>query len=114
MPYIENYDYIFTLNYIEFWDKEQRCIHLHGKVDLSKLDNVNDAILVSSERMNLAEYARAVDYIRRTNNVIEFYPNDLVFSPSDVKKDKLICVIGVYPSDKLYPAEDLFLYRFSR
>lgn len=86
MPYIENYDYIFTLNYIEFWDKEQRCIHLHGKVDLSKLDNVNDAILVSSERMNLAEYARAVDYIRRTNNVIEFYPNDLVFSPSDVKK----------------------------
>lgn len=111
MPYLENYDYIFTLNYIEFWDKEQRCIHLHGKVDLSKLDNVNDAILVSSERMNLAEYARAVDYIRRTNNVIEFYPNDLVFSPSDVKKDKLICVIGVYPSDKLYPAEDLFLYR---
>lgn len=111
MPFVENYDYIFTLNYFEFWDKEQRCVHLHGKVDLSKLDNVNNAILVSSGRMNLAEYARAVDYMKKTNNVIEFYPNDLVFSPSAVKKDKLICVTGVYPSDKLYPADDLFLYR---
>ena len=49
--------------------------------------------------------------MKKTNNVIEFYPNDLVFSPSAVKKDKLICVTGVYPSDKLYPADDLFLYR---
>lgn len=23
----------------------------------------------------------------------------------------MICVTGVYPSDKLYPADDLFLYR---
>ena len=37
MPLMEDYDYIFTLNYIEFWDDEHRCINLHGKIDLSKL-----------------------------------------------------------------------------
>lgn len=111
MPLMEDYDYIFTLNYIEFWDDEHRCIHLHGKVDLSKLCDKKDAILVSPDRMNYKEYAKTVDNIRKTNSVIEFYPNDIVFAPNEVEKDKLACVKGTYPSDKLYPADDLFLYR---
>lgn len=111
MPFIENYDYIFTLNYVEFWDDEDRCIHLHGKVDLSKLCDKKDAILVSAGRMNYKECAKAVNYIGKTKSVIEFSPNDIVFSPSEVEKDKLICVTGIYPSDKLYPVDDLLLYR---
>lgn len=111
LPSMENYDYVFTLNYIEFWDDEHRCIHLHGKVDLSKLCNKKDAILISAGRMKYKEYAKAVDNIRKTNSVIEFYPNDIVFAPSEVEKDKLVCVTGTHPSDKLYPAADLFLDR---
>lgn len=110
MPSINGYDYIFTLNYIEFWDDEHKCIHLHGKIDLSKFPDENNIILISEERMNFKEYADAVGFIRRTNNIVGIYPNDIVFAPNDVKKDKLICVAGIYPSDKLYPADDLFLY----
>jgi hypothetical protein len=61
--------------------------------------------------MNYKEYAKAVDNIRKTNSVIEFYPNDIVFAPSEVEKDKLVCVTGISPSNRLYPADDLFLYR---
>lgn len=98
-------------NYIEFWDDEHRCIHLHGKIDLSKLRDKKDSILVSAGGMNYKEYAKAVDNIRKTNSVIEFYPNDIVFAPSEVEKDKLVCVTGISPSNRLYPADDLFLYR---
>ena len=111
MPLMEDYDYIFTLNYIEFWDDEHRCIHLHGKIDLSKLRDKKASILVSAGGMNYKEYAKAVDNIRKTNSVIEFYPNDIVFAPSEVEKDKLVCVTGISPSNRLYPADDLFLYR---
>ena len=36
---------------------------------------------------------------------------DIVFAPSEVEKDKLVCVTGISPSNRLYPADDLFLYR---
>lgn len=98
-------------NEIEFWDDEHRCIHLHGKIDLSKLCDKKASILVSAGGMNYKEYAKAVDNIRKTNSVIEFYPNDIVFAPSEVEKDKLVCVTGISPSNRLYPADDLFLYR---
>ena len=78
---IDDYKYIFTLNYIEFWDDEHRCIHLHGKVDLSQLDDKMNAI------------------------------SEIVFAPSEVEKNRLIRIAGMYPSDKLYPADDLFFYR---
>lgn len=66
---MEDYDYIFTLNYNEFWDDEHRCIYLHGKIDLSKLCDKKASILVSAEGMNYREYAKAVDNIRKTNSV---------------------------------------------
>ncbi|MBO5192185.1 MAG: hypothetical protein J6C22_14445 [Bacteroides sp.] len=105
------YDYIYTLNYIEFWDDEKRCIHLHGKVDLPRLDNKKRAILISTGRKHLDSYARAVEQIKKANNVIEFNPTDIIFAPENIEKNKLICVSGLFPSDKLYPADDLFLYR---
>lgn len=30
---ISEYKEVYTLNYIEFWDKKEECIYLHGKVD---------------------------------------------------------------------------------
>lgn len=111
VPSMIEYDYIYTLNYIEFWDKKYECIHLHGKVDLLKLGDEKRAILVSSGRMKLEGYAKAVEQIKKTNNVIQFSPIDIIFAPEGIEKDRLIFVTGIFPSDKLYPADDLFLYR---
>lgn len=110
LPSMRQYEYIFTLNYAEFWDTDHKCIYLHGKIDLSKLPNKKDAILVSTDRMSHEGYAEAIDYIKKTNNVIEIEPNNIVFSPEEVDKNKLICVAGIFPSNNLYPADDLFLY----
>ena len=111
LPSMSQYDYIFTLNYAEFWDTDNKCIYLHGKVDLSELPNERNAILISTDRMNLKCYAEAIDYIKKTNNVIKIKPNNIVFSPEGVNKNKLICVAGIFPSNNLYPANDLFFYR---
>lgn len=111
IPLMDGYDYIFTLNYIEFWDTNHKCIHLHGKVDSQKLRDEKNAILVSKCRMNVTKYARSIERIKRTNSVIEFEPNDIIFAPEGIKKNDLICVTGIFPSDNLYPADDLFLYR---
>jgi hypothetical protein len=111
LPIMNGYDYIFTLNYVEFWDEEDKCIHLHGRIDLTKLCNKKYTILVSNRMMNLKDYVEAVDCIQKTNSVIEFYPNDIIFAPNEVEKNKLVCVTGLHPSNKLYPADDLFFYR---
>lgn len=111
LPPIDRYDYIFTLNYVEFWDMEKKSIYLHGRVDFSKLDNIKNAVLVSKERMELKEYAMAVENMKKFNSVIEFYPNEVIFAPDGIEKKRLTCVVGVFPSDKLYPADDLFFYR---
>lgn len=108
---INDYDYIYTLNYVEFWDNMHKCIYLHGKIEWSELPDKKDVIFVSSGRMKLKKYADAVEGIRMTNSIVNIYPNDIIFAPAGVNKDKLICTSGIYPSDKLYPADDLFLYR---
>lgn len=111
VPQMEGYDYIFTLNYFEFWDIEKKSIHLHGRVDFTKFVDVKKAVFVSKDRMNLKEYAIAVKDIEKSNAIIEFSPNSVIFAPEGMHKNKLICVSGVFPSDNLYPADDLFLYR---
>ena len=35
----------------------------------------------------------------------------IVYRGTEVEKDKLVCVTGISPSNRLYPADDLFLYR---
>lgn len=110
VPPVDRYDYIFTLNYIEFWDVELKSIYLHGRVDLSALDNVKNAVFISKERMALKEYAMAVKNMKRLNSIIEFNPGDYIFAPAGIEKNKLTCVTGIFPSNRLYPADDLFLY----
>lgn len=84
---------------------------MHGRVDFTKFVDVKKAVFVSKDRMNLKEYAIAVKDIEKSNTIIEFSPNSVIFAPEGIQKKKLICVSGVSPSDNLYPADDLFLYR---
>lgn len=110
LPPMSQYDYIFTLNYTEFWDMDHKCIYLHGKIDLSELSNKRKAILVSATRMHHEGYAQAVDSIKKTNSVVEVDLSDIVFSPEGINKNELTCVTSILPSGQLYPAQDLFLY----
>ena len=111
LPQMRAYNYIYTLNYYEFWDQENKCIHLHGKVDLPGLSNEKNGMLISKDRLRLKAYAEAIESIRKTKNIIEFSPNEVVFAPEGVEKNKLVCVAGVLPSNKLFLSEDLFGYK---
>lgn len=110
LPSMSQYDYIFTLNYDEFWDTDHKCIYLHARIDLSKFPNKKDAILVSDARLPHEGYAEAVNSIKRTNSVIEIDLSNIVFSPKGVNKNELTCVTGILPSKKLFPGSDLFMY----
>ena len=106
---VEKYNNVFTLNYVEFWDVQNKSIYLHGRVDISKLSDVKNGILVSKNRMLLREYRESIKGMG--NSIIEFVPNDIIFAPEGIEKNRLVCVRGIFPSNQLYPADDLFLYR---
>lgn len=105
--HIMRYDNIFTLNYTEFWDNEERSIYLHGKY---KNTNYNDThmpiLLYSSEQHNLSEYRKVVSELGVDYNMVEFEGYDIVFSP--LLDKQAIMGVGHYPSKHLYPADDLF------
>jgi len=110
LPKMDSFDKIFTLNYMEFWDDAHRCIHLHGQYDNSLFhENGKTFILYSEERYRGFEnYDKVVAKLRDTYNLQPFYTWNIVFSPEFSKKNEMI-TLGQYPSDKLYPANDLFL-----
>lgn len=110
LPQMQGYDYIFSLNYFEYWDDEKKCTHLHGKIDLSELRNEKNAILVSSIRMHLPEYAKAVEAIKKKYNVIEYTIDDIILAPKSIEKKKLVCVTGVLVSENLLCSDDLYMY----
>ena len=106
---ISEYEKIYTLNYIEFCDKNEECIYLHGKIDLDSLGNEQNILLASRERNFFSKYKDAMDIIGKSNNVKLIDTSNIIFSPDSIPKEKLIDVIGVFLSDNLYPADDLFL-----
>lgn len=106
---ISEYKRIFTLNYVEFWDKKQECIYLHGKMDLASMDDEQNILLTSRERSHLRIYKEAIDIIGKSNNVKVIDTSDYIFVPDCLPKTELVNVAGVYPSNNLYPADDLFL-----
>ncbi|MBP3474958.1 MAG: hypothetical protein J6K48_01345 [Lachnospiraceae bacterium] len=108
---ISAYDRIFSLNYVEFWDKKQSCIYLHGKIDFDTLENQQNMLLLSSERNKLQAYKEAIKVIEKTNNIELINTSDIVFAPNGIPKEKLICASGIFTSNNLYPADDLFLHR---
>lgn len=106
---ISGYEKVYTLNYIEFWDKNEECIYLHGKIDLDYLGDGQNILLASRKRNYYSKYKDAMDIIGKTNNVKLIDTSNIIFAPDSIPKERLIDVIGVCPSDNLYPAEDLFL-----
>lgn len=107
---INGYEKVYTLNYIEFWDENEECIYLHGKIDLDSLGDEQNILLASRERNCFSKYKDAMDVIGKSNNVKLIDTSNIIFSPDSIPKEKLIDVIGVYPSNNLYPADDLLLH----
>ena len=99
LPDFSVYDMVFTLNYYEFWDYNHIAVPLHGRVDLDAIhENIN--VLVSSLRMSYDKYREAVEKVARNNKVQIVNLSDIIFAPSAVIKEHLICVEGIYPSNE--------------
>jgi hypothetical protein len=75
------YENVLTLNYFEYWDKKSICKHLHGKIGRPSCSELTPA-----------------------------ETEELIFSPAfnDITKTAIINR-GCYPSDRLYPSDDLCL-----
>ena len=105
---ISGYESVYTLNYLEFWDKNEKCIYLHGKIDLDSLGDGQNILLASRERNCFSKYKDAMDVIGKFNDVKLIDTSNIIFAPDSIPKEKLIDVTGVYPSNNLYYADDLF------
>lgn len=111
LPNMDTFHRIFTLNYKEFWDSGCKCIYLHGKYN-NELVEENDkpVILYSEERYRgFKNYDDVVRQLSNAYNLIPLYTRDIVFSPEFSKKSEMI-KMGQYPSENLFPADDLFLH----
>ena len=108
---VNEYDRVYTLNYIEFWDKKKECIYLHGKIDWDSFEDGENILLASKKGSYFQAYKEAIDIIGKTNNVKLIDTTDIVFAPDCIQKRDLTTVAGVYPSANLYPSADLFLYQ---
>lgn len=108
---IEKYENVFTLNYYEFWDVNNICKYLHGKIHLEEFAYSKKPMLFySTERYRgLEEYREKVSKLRSQFNMHELSTSDIIFSPEFYKKSEMIA-LGHYPSDSLFPADDLFLH----
>lgn len=105
---LKNYNSIYTLNYTEFWDTENICTYLHGEYKPITVCSDKPILLYNSEQYHLTNYKKAVNSLSAKFKLIAFNSYSIVFSPL-LDKQKVLG-IGHYPSKKLYPADDLFLF----
>lgn len=111
LPDFSKFKNIYTLNYAEFWDKESRCVYLHGMYDLASVKCNEKEILIYSMERNIGYkgYNDLVEKMQDQYNMCGLYSREIIFSPEFHKKDEM-ARLGSYPSEYLYPAEDLFLH----
>lgn len=109
LPDISHFTNIYTLNYAEFWDATGRCIHLHGKYDLNLVkENGKRVLHYSAERSEGYEgYNEIVEQLKSIYNMCKLETRNIVFSPASQKKSDIV-VVGCYPSEALFPSNDLF------
>lgn len=115
LPNMDLFQKIFTLNYKEFWDSDCKCIYLHGQYN-NELVEENDkpVILYSEERYRgFKNYDDVVMQLGHIYNLSPLYTRDIVFSPEFSKKSEMI-KMGQYPSENLFPADDLFLHNSAK
>ncbi|NLZ80377.1 MAG: hypothetical protein GX913_01010 [Clostridiales bacterium] len=107
---IEKYENVFTLNYFEFWDVNNVCKYLHGKIELERFAcNEKPMLFYSEERyIGFKEYRDKINELIKQFNVCELYTRDIIFSPEFHQKSEMF-ELGNYPSELLFPADDLFL-----
>lgn len=112
LPNMNAFDNIFTLNYAEFWDNSNRCIFLHGKYDIDSVPTNNKPLLLySHERYcGFENYASTITKLKSTFNTQPLNTSNIIFSPEFSTKSNMIA-LGRYPSENLYPANDLFLHQ---
>lgn len=100
---LNDYDNVFTLNYIEDWDKNGKVQYLHGNIKKyinSYCDICSNVLSYNKEYCNL-----------RDGNYTKIDFKDIVFMPTNNVVDKYNYIIdGLYPSNDLFLAEDLFPY----
>ncbi len=102
---IKKYDKVFTLNYVEDWDKENKCIYLHGNIN-NYLSNYRGQNIIS----NILKYSLHLEAI--PTNYLELDFSDIIFIPDNKIVDKHSyvgeglfcgkCGLPVYPSDDLF------------
>ena len=101
---MNKYDKIFTLNYIESWDKNNSCIYLHGNIS-KFFQNYNGQSVTTNILIHNPEIK---DYFKDNPVVLDL--GEIIFVPDNKKVNKLSYVgTPYYPSNTLYPADDLFL-----
>ena len=101
---MNKYDKIFTLNYIESWDKNNTCIYLHGNIS-KFFQNYNGQSVTTNILIHNPEIK---DYFKDNPVVLDL--GEIIFVPDNKKVNKLSYVgTPYYPSNTLYPADDLFL-----
>lgn len=105
---VSKYDNIFSLNYTEFWDDNKSCKYLHGEFNLDAIKDNDIIYLASAERYNYDKYKNAIEQIKKNSNVIIIDTRGIIYAPEGIPKSNLICVSGIYPSEKIFLAEDLF------
>ena len=98
-----NYDKVFTLNYIESWDKNDKVEYLHGSLKkyIQSCSDIGSSQLSDNPIYN--------SFKKHNYSKISF--KDIVFIPSDIRVTKESYVInGKYPSSRLVLSNDLYPY----
>lgn len=106
---LDMYENIYTLNYVEFWDKKNRCHFLHKKYNLPIIRSAGNPIVFYNRYRNsgIVSYRKLVESMKKTHHMIEFGEDLLIFAPDTLEKKKVIN-LAKYPSEDNEPSEDIF------
>lgn len=103
---IGSYDNIFSLNYAEFWDFENKCRFLHGQYVIPEISLARkDIILFCPYNDNSGTYKRLIDSLANIYSMYEYSPN-VVFTPLLDKQDSLY--VGHVPGEAFFPGPNTF------
>lgn len=109
VPFLSRYNNIFTLNYVEFWDKKGESIHLHGKYCIEKTGGEKPFLHYSSDQWQIETYKALVNSMENSYYMKELNTHSIVFSPAFYTKSEMIA-LGTRPAQNLFPGKDIILH----
>jgi hypothetical protein len=115
---LNRYEKIFSLNYMEFWDLDDRCCFLHKRYYLPEIAPYTKPIIFYNRYRyaGLKKYKNLVESMRSIYQMIEYGYDLLIFAPDCIDrndkdyldKNDVISLTG-YPSETLImDEEDIF------